>query len=80
VRSDVLATATLCWVRTDVYVGRVVQRYAKVTEAGELQVPLVLPVILHHSDPGWTAGTELAAGYGGCASAWRDRVGKGAGA
>jgi predicted transposase YdaD len=47
-----------------VYVGRILDRYAEVTEEGRLRVPLVLPLILHHSESGWSATTDLEAAYG----------------
>jgi len=46
------------------YVGRILDRYAEVTEGGPLRVPLVVPLILHHSKSGWSATTDLASAYG----------------
>jgi hypothetical protein len=47
-----------------VYVGQILKKYAEEDEGEEVRLPVVLPMILHHSKTGWTAATELAALYG----------------
>jgi hypothetical protein len=47
-----------------VYVGQILKKYAEEGGGQELRLPVVVPMILHHSTTGWTAATELAALYG----------------
>jgi hypothetical protein len=45
------------------YVAAIHARYVKQTE-GKLPLPVVMPLVLHHSETGWKAPTELVELYG----------------